>query len=299
MVKYILVPVTGAEADAPVFATALSVARLLPAHLEFLHVRIDVQGTLTDMAAGDTRGLSGILTGGAGGGIQFGQILEGLEQGVSSRQKQAEAAFHDFCERERIPVTADPTPPLPSAEWRIEVGDELTCLVERARAADLIVAGRERVGEPMAMDVLEAALLVTGRPVLIAPPKARTGRSGVVAIAWKDRPEAARAVTAAQPFLPLADRVVILAVSEDARTDETSCERLRHALAWHNPRTTVQYLKPGDQSPVDTLLAAAAAVNADMLVMGGYGHSRLHEAIFGGFTRRILSSADLPVLMVH
>ena len=299
MSRYVLVHATGTEADASVFATALSVARLLPAHLAFLHVRSDVQETLTTVASGDIRGLSGILCGGAGGGIQFEQLLQGLEQGVTTRQQQAETAFRDFCQRERLSVTADPSAASPSAEWRVETGDKSAWLVEHARAADLIVMGRQHEGEAVSMDALEAVLLATGRPMLIAPPRLRTEHSGLVAIAWKDRPEAARAVAAAQPFLHLADRVVILAASEDADSGEGSCERLRHALSWHNPRTTVRHLKPTDQSPVEAVLAAAAAANADMLVMGGYGHSRMREAIFGGFTRRVLSSADLPVLMVH
>ena len=149
------------------------------------------------------------------------------------------------------------------------------------------------------MDVLEAALISTGRAVLIAPAKPRSQLSGVVAIAWKDGPEAARAVAAAQPFLEMAGRVVILSVVEDVRTGEQSCERLRHALAWHNPRTSVQCMTQGNRPPIDTLLAVAAAANADLLVMGGYGHSRTREVIFGGFTRRVLSHADLPVLMAH
>ena len=288
MSRYVLVPATGADTDEPVFATALTLARLLPAHLEFLHVRVDVQATLTAMASADT-----------GGGIDFGRILETLEQEVASRQKKAELAFRDFCERERLLVSAELSAALPSAEWRMETGDGPTWLAAHGRAADLVVVGRARDGEAVAMDVLEAALMTTGRPVLIAPAKPRRELSGIVAIAWKDRPDAARAVAAAQPILKMADQVVILSVVEDARTDEQSCERLRHALAWHNPRTRVQCLTQGDRPAVDTMLAAAAAVSADLLVMGGYGHSRLREVMLGGFTRRVLSHADLPVLMAH
>lgn len=288
MSRFILVPSTGVETDEPVFATALQVARLLPAHLEFLHVRIDVQATLTAMAAADTAG-----------GIGFDEIMETLEKEVASRQKTAETSFQEFCARERIPVTADITTTLPSAEWRLETGDEATWLAEHGRAADLLVVGREREGEPVAMDILEAALMETGRPVLIAPPQPRHELSGVVAIAWKDRPEAARAVAAAQPFLRLADQVIIFSITEDGRTEEQSCERLRHALSWRNPHTAVRCLSHGDKSAVDTLLAATTAANADMLIMGGYGHSRVREVIFGGFTRRVLSGADMPVLMVH
>jgi nucleotide-binding universal stress UspA family protein len=141
--------------------------------------------------------------------------------------------------------------------------------------------------------------MATGRPVLIAPASAPARVSGTVAIAWKNRPEAARAVAAAQPFVQMADRVIVLSVDEDAETDEGSCERLRYALSWHNPKTTVQRLKRDERPAVETMLAAAGAVEADVLVMGGYGHSRVREVIFGGFTRRVLTGADLPILMAH
>ena len=288
MPGYILVPATGAETDQPVFATALTAARLLSAHLEFLHVSIDVQETLTAMASADV-----------GGGIGYGEILESLEQEVTSRQKKAEIAFRDFCERERLSVSADVATTLPSAEWRQETGDEPTWLAEHGRAADLLVVGRARDGEAVAMDMLEAALMGTGRPVLIAPAKPRRRLSGTVAIAWKDTPEAARAVAAAHPFLRFADQVMILTVAENGHTGEQSCERLRHALAWQNPRASVRFLRHEDRPAVETLLTAAGAVDADLLVMGGYGHSRTREVIFGGFTRRVLSHADLPVLMAH
>jgi nucleotide-binding universal stress UspA family protein len=149
------------------------------------------------------------------------------------------------------------------------------------------------------MDILEAALMASGRPVLIAPARPPTRLSGMIAIAWKDRPEAARAVAAALPFIERADRVVILSVDEGAETDGESCERLRHALAWHNTNTIVQRMKPAGRPAAETLLEAAVAAGADMLVMGGYGHSRTREVIFGGFTRHVLTDASLPILMAH
>lgn len=286
MIKYVVVPATGAATDAPVFATALAVARLLPAHLEFLHVRLDVQTVLTAMAAND-------VSGGAG----YDQMLESLEQDAAVRQKAAETAFRDFCEQGKVPVSSDPATDLPSAELRMETGEEPTWLAAHARAADMVVVGRE--GEETAMDALEACLMETGRPVLIAPSKAPTSLTGVVAIAWKDAPEAADAVAAAMPFIEAADLVIILAVDEGRQTGAGACERLRHVLAWHNARVEVHTLKPEGRAPVDVLLKAADAAKADLLVMGGYSHSRMREVMFGGFTRSVLHGADLPVLMAH
>lgn len=288
MFKYILVPATGNETDAPVFATALAIARLCEAHLEFLHVRADVREILLAMAAND-------VSGGAG----YDQMLDTLEQDVAARQKKAEQGFRDFCEAARLAASSDTTTGLPSAEFRMETGDEPAWLAAHGRAADLLVVGRAREDEPVAMALLEACLMDTGRPVLIAPAKAPTRLSGTVAIAWKDRPEAARAVAAATPFIELADHVVIFSVEEGTDTDDKSCERLRHALAWHKGNVSVRRLRPDGRTPVETLLAAADDAEADVLVMGGYSHSRVREVIFGGFTRHVLTGANLPVLMAH
>src|SRR6185503_8511123 len=104
---------------------------------------------------------------------------------------------------------------------------------------------------------------------------------------------------AALPFVERADRVVILSVDEGAEMEGNACERLRHALAWHNAGTIVRRVKPAGRPAAEALLAAAAAEGANMLVMGGYGHSRTREVIFGGFTRHILTDAPLPILMAH
>lgn len=286
MFKYILAPATGADSDAPVFSTALAVARLCDAHLEFLHVRADVREILLAMAAND-------VSGGAG----YDQMLDTLEQEVAARQKKAEQAFRDFCGAQQLAASSDTTTALPSAELRLETGNEASWLAAHGRSADLVVVGREREGEPVAMEMLEACLLSTGRPVLIAPAKAPVKLSGTVAIAWKDQPAAAKAVAAAMPLIEMADSVVILTVEEGAGHDDDSSEQLRHALAWHNRNVTVRRLQPEHRAPVETLLEAAA--DADVLVMGGYSHSRVREVIFGGFTRHVLLDAAIPVLMAH
>src|SRR5689334_22615429 len=97
MARYILVPATGSDTDEPVFTAALSVARLLGGHLEFLHVRVDVQETLTAMASADM----------GGGGVGLSQVMETLQHEVDDRQQKAESAFRTFCARDRLPISAD------------------------------------------------------------------------------------------------------------------------------------------------------------------------------------------------
>jgi nucleotide-binding universal stress UspA family protein len=120
-----------------------------------------------------------------------------------------------------------------------------------------------------------------------------------VVIAWKSTPEAGRAVTAAMPFLALARHIIIMTVAEGENAiEEEGAARLMANLCWDGFSASVRRLQPGAQGAAETLLAAARE-QAALLVMGGYGHSRVREWIFGGFTQRILRAAEIPVLIAH
>lgn len=288
MFRYILVPATGAKTDAPVFRAALGVARLQAGHLAFLHVGMDVQRVTMPIASAEF-----------GGGAGIAEIIEALTQEAAARHDRAKDAVEAFCSHEAIPMSATPMDAAPSAEWRAETGDEAHWMAVHGRIADLLVLGRSREGGAIPMDVMDAAVMETGRPVLIVPARPPEQIGQTIAIAWKDAAEAASAVAAAMPLLARAQRVVILSIDEDTRTDADACERLRQALVWHNRSTTVRCLPAADGEPADTLLRLAGSLGADLLVIGGYGHSRMREVVFGGFTRRVLQAADLPVLMAH
>lgn len=289
MPRYIIVPATGADSDGPVFAAALAVARAWSGHLEFLHVRADIDRIIMSIAAADTVG--------SGGGVAT--IMGALEQDIATRQNKADGAVRAFCQREHIALDEPSDGDRVSAEWQMETGDEASLLAAHGRTADLLVVGRVRDGQAPAMAVLEAALLQTGRPMLIASAKPLQVEGGSVVIAWKDTREAARAVASALPFIQKAARVIILSVSEDPKATEQSCNRLGHVLHWHNRETSVRHLAADGRPAVAALLEGAEACGATLLVMGGYSRSRMQEVLFGGFTRRILTEAPLPVLMAR
>jgi hypothetical protein len=203
------------------------------------------------------------------------------------------------CAREGITMRSAPPAVGLSAEWQSEIGAEHACIAAYGRVADLIVVGRARAGSGIAMEVLEAALMDTGRPVLIAPDKAATSVGRIVTIAWKDTPEAAGAVAAARSFIREAERVVIMTVEEEPDGEDRSGKRLQSALRWYSPQVLLRRLTWDLRAPVETLLEAAVRVESDLLAMGGYGNTRLREAVFGGFTRHVLEHAALPVLMSH
>jgi nucleotide-binding universal stress UspA family protein len=288
MPKFIVLPFTGSEWDAPVVATALAVARRFGSHLGFLYVRPDVRQEIAALAASEVGAVSGI-----------GDTMERMEREADAREHEAAERWHDVCGREQIAVRDGPPFSGASAEWIAEIGADAAWVAEHGRAADLIVAGRGRAGGGAAMEVLEAAVMDSGRPVLIAPPVAPVSVGRVVTIAWKDTREAAGAVAAAMPFIAEAERVVILTIDEDDDTDDRSPERLQRALRWCNPNVQMHRLVRERGTAAETLLLAATRAASDLLVMGGYGHTRLREAVFGGFTRHVLERAVLPVLIAH
>ncbi len=288
MFKHVLVPATGYASDAAVFATALLAAKPFGAHIEFIHARLDVTEVVVAMTAG-----------GIGGGGAVQSVVDKLEEDAKAQEQKAWASFTGFCESAGLPTGGSSPGAGLCADMVVETGNEGQWVAEYGRFADLVVVGRKRDGEDVAMDVLEAALMDTGKPLLIAPAAAPTSLLGTVVIAWKDTPEAARAVAAAMPLIDNAERVIILSVGEGDKTTDASCARLQNALRWHNTETTVKTLDRAGRQPVEVLLDAARDLGATLLVMGGYSHSRLREVVFGGFTQRILNGADLPVLMAH
>jgi nucleotide-binding universal stress UspA family protein len=287
MIKTILVPATGSDRDTSVFLSALAVARPFGAHLQFLHVRPDP----ATVAVG--------LTSDGGVATMIGSLINRLEQEADERETKANQLFQDFCKGEGLALCdAPPAPPGPSAQWFRQIGAEPYWVTEYGRAADLLVIGRPDADEGVSLDTIEGALVDSGRPLLILPAAPLARLPETIVIAWKPTPEAARAVTAALPFLQIAKQIVTMTVAEDQRALEEEAERLMAGLRWHGVPVSVRHLQPEGRSAADALLAAARE-HADLLIMGGYGHSRLREWIFGGFTLRVLRGTEVPVLMAH
>jgi nucleotide-binding universal stress UspA family protein len=288
MIKTILVPATGSDSDSAVFASALVVARAFASHLEFLHVRPDAAATAVTMASD------------GGGATMVGGLIDRLEEDASQREEKAKQLFHGFCDREGLALRdAPPGPQGPSAQWLREMGAEPYWIAEYGHAADLLVIGRSGEAGGVLLDTIEGALIDSGRPLLIPPAVPLTTLPETIAIAWKASPQAARALTAASPFLSMAKQIVVLTVGEDRRAPEDEADRLMASLRWQGVPVSVRHLKPAADRSGPEILLSAAAEHAALLVMGGYGRSRLREWIFGGFTLHVLRGAEVPVLMAH
>lgn len=151
--------------------------------------------------------------------------------------------------------------------------------------------------------VFESILFSSGRPVLLVPPQWRAGTIGRrVAVAWNGKREAARALADAAPFLEQADEIVVITVDAKPNADGVGpapgTDIAAH-LARRGLKVELRNLDGLGQPDGETLIAGAQAWGADLLIMGGYGRSRLREMVFGGVTRAVVETAPLPVFMSH
>jgi len=173
-------------------------------------------------------------------------------------------------------------------------------LTRAARYADLSVIEQPQQdaanGEPV---VLEAVLFGSGRPLLIVPYIQRKPLSlDRVIVAWDESATAARAVGAAMPLLERAKLVEVVTVENGDTGARESAGHLASYLEGHGLRAEGKWLTSVG-NVADTILSHAADSGADLVVMGGYGHSRLREFILGGATRGMLATMTVPVLMMH
>ncbi|MER2268266.1 universal stress protein [Methylobacterium oxalidis] len=184
-------------------------------------------------------------------------------------------------------------------DWRSDFVSPVTHLVEQARAADLIVVSRRGPDDddPGPLGVPPGPVLMeAGRPVLVVPPRIVHLKGTRIVVAWKDGPEARRAVSAALPFIPDTDQVFVVTVGENAGHE--SAEDVAAHLARHGAHVTTHVLRPAG-SEGDEILRFAQNQDADLIVMGAYGHSRLREWIFGGVTQDVLDRSPVCCLMCH
>ncbi len=175
-------------------------------------------------------------------------------------------------------------------------GDEVA---SHARYHDLIVVGLG-VSDLAPQATAEAAIFGSGRPTLLVPEDSPAAKLQHVMIAWDGSRVAARAVSDARDFLRLAQVVTIASVTDEkALPDEAPGSRLAEYLSHHDIRATVVQIQSHGRPIAQTLQEQAQTIGADMLVMGGFGHSRMRDFVLGGATSGILKQLRLPVLLSH
>lgn len=221
--------------------------------------------------------------------------LEAARGDAEARKAQAREALEAFGEQAKAAgVDAEVLLPDGGADPR---RDQVSAF---ARAFDFTVVGQAEPGRAPHSDEMAGLLLDdSARPVLVVPAIQRGSASfSAVAVAWDGSAAAARAFGDALPVLERADKVEIVSIigPHTAPAVIQTGERLANRLLSGGVNASYRRV-PSDEDPANALLSYLADTGADMLVAGGYGHSRLREALFGGVTRTLLSSQTLPLFL--
>ncbi len=287
-IKTVLACICSGESGENVLEAAWRVAAPLDAHIE------------APPARADPRGL-GPHTGEGMDGSMIEEIMEVTEREGGERSIAAKKSFDAFCQKKGgLTVTDSPDGATgPTICWREESGREDEIVAIRGRLFDFSVVGRPVRDSALPSPItLEAALLDTGRPILIAPPTmpAATGRH--VAVAWESSPEAARALSNAIPILEKADKVTLLSADPVEPPSIPPSEGVAR-LAWSGIKPEVVTFDVTQEEIGAAYLHHAGEIGADMLIKGAYARSRVRQMILGGRTRHIIGNTEIPVFLSH
>ncbi|CAN7260668.1 universal stress protein [Phenylobacterium sp. LjRoot225] len=272
-IRTLLVHVSPDAHAAPRLASAVALARKLDATLFGLAAEM-----IPPLGAMDPTGLVE--------GEWFlemrGQVQRNLELARETFRAAAKGVKTDFAWIEDMPAPA---------------------LARASRAADLILVGGQPLGQDDRYRTCKAAeaMLLSGRPVLIAPPEGGELKAKAVVVAWKDSRESRRALADALPLLALAEAVLVMEVcgKDEAGDADQRTKSVVAGLQRHDIKAQAGVVVAPIERVATELHVAAQAIGADLIVAGGYGHTRLGEWIFGGVTRDLLNNPERFVLLSH
>jgi nucleotide-binding universal stress UspA family protein len=285
-IRIVLVPLFGGASDALSLEAAFGVAQRFGARANGLFVRIDPRDAIPMIGEGVSPAV-------------LDQLVQAAAAEMDRRSALARAAFDAACAKAGIAAAGGPRDGAASAAWVELTGRRDEIVPRQAQVSDLTVLCRPDEHTPPELGpLLEAALLGAGRPLLIVPPAGAPSVGRTIAVAWNGSAEAARAVAGALPFLHAARAVHVLSAETWRTGAEASLDLVRY-LEWRGIAGTSRAVRPEGESVGAALLAAAGEVGADLLVMGGYGRTRLSELVLGGVTRHVLAHSSLALLISH
>jgi nucleotide-binding universal stress UspA family protein len=222
---------------------------------------------------------------------------EVIETQRDDNETAAEAAIKSFtAATDKAGISAEP---LITNASLAGAGDHFARM---ARRFDLAIVGQaEPEISSMEQIIGETTLFESGRPMIMVPYIQKAPfKTDNVMICWDGSRTATRAVADAIPIIRKSGRVeIVIVTNERGKEDEIEGADIGQHLARHGLKVDVHRIPGGNIDIADALLSHAADSSADLMVMGGYGHSRLREFVLGGVTRSIFGSMTLPVLLSH
>ena len=188
-------------------------------------------------------------------------------------------------------------------EWRCAIDFPARYILQEARCADIIVSGGQSnaLSDPFAVASPKDLVMEAGRPLFIAPDNVSWLDLRSVLMAWKDTPEARRAIAHSLPMLRKAKEVNVAEIVEADDSRSAAVSRVRDVVTWLSRHGVSASEVVPEQSgdAIAQLDAIAANVGAGVVVAGAYGHSRFRELILGGMTQHLMTQSSRCVLLSH
>lgn len=287
--RSILVPWWGGSTAISQLDAALSLARHVEAHLEVVFVKPQLSDLATMISS-----VADVPS----------ALLQQLEHSVQEDSRSARATFEAWREREDVPgQMIDMQIRVPFAKWSERDGLPEQLILRKGRVTDLTVLRFTPVSGALDAPV-DAAIFETGRPVLLVPDHVNRALLSHVVVAWNGSLHSTRAVIGAMALLRAAERVTVLTTTDldvdvGGRVGGTD-QDLVDALSWHGVEARHQLFEPGTSVMGRAVLREAKDLNATLLVMGAFTHSRVAAASLGGVTKHLfMNPPGIPVLLAH
>ena len=277
-------PVDGTPRDREALDAAIAAAKPFSAHVEALFVQINPAEQMPILGVPFTPDVMGAM-------------VDANTQLFNAARDRALTAVTEACRTwgaELVEKPGEHAGEL-TCSFRAVMGHPPKILAKAASLSDLVVL-HPCAGSPAAFETALDVVLEGHRPLLVAA--GAVDPSGKALIAWDGSMAASRAVIAALPFLGRAGSIEIVCVCHGHETLPDTNE-ISDYLGLHGVHATVKELKVTGTSIPDALMDYAARSRASLLVMGGFGHSRVRETLFGGVTNDILRKAVFPVFLTH
>lgn len=283
--KHILVPMLGDTRDTVSLDAAAKLTRASGGHID---VRLFVR---------DPRNIVPYV----GEGVNaeaIAQIVEEGEKRTKDLTETAKRTFQKWCKDDNINETEIFEKGQTSANFDVKKGPIPDAIVPLARLVDVCVFTNSHDAEnPDRSDLMMAAMLETGRPVLLVPSTVPPQIGSRIVVAWNGSIEATRAVVATMPMMQQAEAVFVLAVDDPA--DKFDASGLATTLQMNDIAATAIKAESGKADVTATLASEAKKVSADLIVIGAYSHSRLRQIVFGGVTNDIQKHPQIATLLAN
>jgi nucleotide-binding universal stress UspA family protein len=220
-------------------------------------------------------------------------LVKQLQEEANDKLAKLEQRFRAACQNR-----------VENFEWRRAFAVPVDYVTREARSADLVVTGADRVGglsDPLwRLDPSELVMRL-GRPMIVVPPEVDRLKLSSLVVGWKDTREARRAVVDALPLLQKAKEVTVVEIIANDGDRPAAGHRVADVAAWlARHQVDACHMVPNHRGDaVEQLIKHASDIEADMIVAGAYGHTRMREWIFGGVTRDLITQSKHCSFLSH